>query len=199
MTFVVIVSFSVDLHVQAQQIDYREHDGSTVVLSSSDFEGRRMTYFDEEDIYGFVTTLLQASGMSCYEILEEWDPSDQFLDPSLLEAGILHSLPDDPKLLCDCINEVLLETQKRRFECTPWVSLIKPGSQVIVRGLDLIEEVCKGIHRHLQLSQFTLDHIVNKDINSSSWMDHQAEIEAIIIETADEILEEIIEETISKQ
>ena len=136
--------------------------------------------------------------MRCYGVLEEWDPSDQLLDPSLSEAIILRSLPDDPKLLCDCINEVLVKIQKRLFECHPWVSLIKPASQVILRGLDLIIEVCKGIHQHLQLSQFTLDQTVTKDINGSSWMDHQVEIEAIIIETADDILEEIIEETISK-
>lgn len=193
--YLLCVSFVVDLHMQPHQLDFQDNDDSAAGTNSSDVEGKQVTWFDEEEVvYGFVRTLLQPSGMSCYRILERWNLSHQLLNPSEFEeVGTMHGLSlDESKLLFDCIHEVLVDIREVLFGSTPWVSLIKPSSQVVPREVELIEEVCRSVYGHLQLSQFTLDHAV---IEGRSWMGNRLEIEGIVVEMADDFLEEMLEET----
>lgn len=196
-SFVFVVA--VDLLLQPRQINFQEHDDSESALTaSSNFEDEEVTCLEETDvIYSFIRTVLEASGMTCCGVLERRGACNQILSPSLLEeVGISCSLlPGDSELLFDCINEVLWEIHGKLFNLTSWVYLIKPGVQVILPGADLIEEVCKSIDRHIEPSQFPLDDIVTKDIESRSWVDFRCEIEAVIADIADKTLEEIIEET----
>ncbi|URD79977.1 hypothetical protein MUK42_02298 [Musa troglodytarum] len=69
----------------------------------------------------------------------------QLLEPSLFdEIGIFFCfLQDDPKLLFDCINEVLVEIQERFFKCTPWLSFIHQNVLPAPRGESLIREVSR--------------------------------------------------------
>ncbi|XP_020249821.1 uncharacterized protein LOC109827255 isoform X2 [Asparagus officinalis] len=178
------------LALQHQQIDFQDHIHSTIVLTAQDSEDQPSTCFDEKKaIFGYVTTLLQSSGTNHSQILETHSSSYQFLDSSVLEeVGTMFSLsPDDAMLLFDCTNEVLAEIKERLFCCTSWVHIIKPSSQVILRGPDFIQEVCKGIDRHLQLSE----------LEGRSWMDLWSEIEETVFEMADIILDEIIEENMA--
>lgn len=153
---------------------------------------------DEQARFDYVEVVLEASGLT-NEFSERWNLEDQLLEPSLFDAiGIFFCfLQDDPKLLFDCINEVLVEIQERFLKCTPWMSFIKQNILPVPRRESLIQEVSKGLESHLQiLVPNTLDQLVRKDLEGRSWMDLRFEAEKITSEICDIILNDLMKESV---
>ncbi|KAJ6841597.1 uncharacterized protein M6B38_305915 [Iris pallida] len=172
---------------QPEELYFEEYESSAVIQPLSDSEGALKNCLGTKDILVFVRKLLEASGLSFNKTMERWHLPDQLLDHSLFEE-VGTSLSDDLYLIFDCVNEVLAETQERLFGCTPWVSLNKPSTRAILRGGNLIEEVCKGIRRHLRETQFPS---ASDELEAENWTE-LFETEAIGFEMADAILNEMM-------
>ncbi|XP_039138012.1 uncharacterized protein LOC120275484 isoform X3 [Dioscorea cayenensis subsp. rotundata] len=152
------------------------------------------TSLDDKEIRdAFIKAVIEKSGLS-YDVI-----SSRLLDPSLLdEIEIMYiQLIDDPQLLFDCINEVLVEINQRYFSCSPWMSIVQHEVRPIPKGMKLIQEVCKGVEWHMKLQfPMTLDQLVGKDMDRRDWMDLRLETENTITEVGDNIVEFLMEETI---
>lgn len=141
---------------------------------------------------------MEASGL-IDEFPVKWDIEDQLLEPSLNEEiGIFFCfLQDDPKLLFDCINEVLLDIHKSFLKSILSLSYAKRNIPLGPQGEGLIQEVSKHLECHLQVpSPNTLDKVVKKDLNGRPWMDLRLEVLNTTSETSDIILDDIIEEIV---
>ncbi|KAH7690748.1 hypothetical protein IHE45_02G070500 [Dioscorea alata] len=189
-----------DLPIQPRQLQYEEHQNSSIVMISPDCGANLRTCLDDKEVRGdFIRTALKATGLCCDKIPERWHLSDQLFELSLLdEVGISYSqLTDDPQLLFDCINEVLVEIHERYFSCSAWLSLVRRDIRPVPKGANFIEEVCKGIEWHLK-PQFptTLDQLIGKDMESAGWMDIRVDHEHVFVQMADEILTYLMEEAI---
>lgn len=186
-----------------RQINFDEHNNLTVVVTSSVSEVNLRTFEDEKVAkFRYISTVLEASGLSCDRFLEQWYSSDQLLDPSLFdEVEASYGLtPDSAKLIFDCIDEVLVEIHEKISSSSPWMSFIKPYVRPIPVGGKFIQEVYEGIDRHHQLQvPQTLEQIVEKDMDARAWMDTRFEIEGTVIEMGDAILEDLMEETVRSQ
>ncbi|KAM0938839.1 hypothetical protein DsansV1_C22g0172291 [Dioscorea sansibarensis] len=152
------------------------------------------TSLDDKEIRdAFITAVIEKSGLN-YDVI-----SSRLLDPSLLdEIEIVYiQLIDDPQLLFDCINEVLVEINQRYFSCSPWMSIVQREVRPIPKGMKFIQEVCKGVEWHMK-PQFpmTLDQLVGRDMERAGWMDLRLETENTITEVGDNIVEYLMEETI---
>lgn len=152
------------------------------------------TSLDDKEIRdAFIKAVIEKSGLN-YDVI-----SSRLLDPSLLdEIEIVYiQLIDDPQLLFDCINEVLVEINQRYFSCSPWMSIVQREVRPIPKGMKFIQEVCKGVEWHMK-PQFpmTLDQLVGRDMERGGWMDLRLETENTITEVGDNIVEYLMEETI---
>lgn len=199
---VIHIIYAAKFPIGPLQIHFEECDNPSVVVTSSVSEVNLRTFEDEKVAnFKYVRAVLEASGLSSDQFLERWCFSEQLLDPSLFnEVELAHSLIlDNPKLIFDCISEVLLEIHERISSGSPWMSFIKPCVWPFPVGGKFIQEVYKGIDRHLQLQvPCTLEQTVEKDMNVGSWMNLWFEIESIVIEMGDAILEDLMEETVIK-
>lgn len=189
-----------ELPIQPQGLHFEEHDISSVVLTSSNSEVNRRFHLDDKEArFQYMKTVLEISGLSMDELLKRWNMNDQFLEPSLFdEVGTSYGqLQNNPKLLFDCMNEVLMEMQERFFRFSPWVSFIKPNVRPVPIGGDFIQEVSKGIDWHLRMQcPSTLDQIVRKDLDAGTWINLRFETEDIWIEIEDTLLDDLLEETV---
>ncbi|XP_017701977.2 uncharacterized protein LOC103722359 isoform X2 [Phoenix dactylifera] len=188
-----------ELPIQPQELHFEEHDISSVVLTSSNSEVNQRFHLDDKEArFEYIKTVLEISGLSMDELLKGWNLNDQFLEPSLFdEVGTSYGqLQNNPKLLFDCINEVLMEMQERFFRFNPWVSFIKPNVRPVPVDGDFIQEVSKGIDWHLCM-QFpsTVDQIVRKNLDSGTWINLRFETEDIWIEIEYTLLDDLLEET----
>uniref|UniRef100_A0A5B6ZKH6 DUF4378 domain-containing protein n=1 Tax=Davidia involucrata TaxID=16924 RepID=A0A5B6ZKH6_DAVIN len=156
---------------------------------------------DEESSFEYVEAVLLGSGLNWDEFLLRWLSSEQLLDSSLFDEVELFSNRSchDQKLLFDCTNEVLTEVCERYFGYSPWVSFVKQNIRPVPKGKNLIREVWEGVEWCLLLQPppRTLDQIVRKDMaKTGTWMDLRFDIESIGIEMGEDILEELMEDTI---
>ena len=192
--------FTAELTAEPRQLSFEEHGDSQLVLTSTVSEANlRTCTVDNKMKLKYVRTVLQASSLNLNKLSERWQLSDQLLDPFVFdEVEILYGqLIDDPKLLFDCVNEVLVEIRDRYLSCSPWLSSIKPNIQPTPRGENFVHEVCKGVDQYLQtVSPYTLDRVVRKDLEEKTWMNVMLETEGAVFEIGQEILEYIMEETI---
>ncbi|XP_042431924.1 uncharacterized protein LOC122018622 isoform X1 [Zingiber officinale] len=148
--------------------------------------------------FDYIEAVLEASGL-VDEFPMKWDIEDQLLEPSLYEEiGIFFCFPqDDPKLLFDCINEVLLDIHESFLKSISCLSYVKRNIQPGPQGEGLIQEVSKSLEWHLQVpSPNTLDTVVKKDLNGRPWMDLRLEVLNITSETTSDIILGIIEEIV---
>ncbi|KAF6175102.1 hypothetical protein GIB67_022783 [Kingdonia uniflora] len=181
-----------EMGIQPLHIDFDENDSSCMVVSTSNQEDYLRTCIDEEHLYSeYVRALLKASNIRSL---------DHPLDPSLFDE--VDVLPDQlgsrQKLLFDCVNEVLAELYDRYFGCSPWIAYVNPNIRPPPVGETLMHEVWETIVCHLpsQLQPRTLDDIVGKDMEKSRmWMDLRFDTEDYGVVIADEIVEELMEDT----
>ncbi|KAA8516055.1 hypothetical protein F0562_019234 [Nyssa sinensis] len=156
---------------------------------------------DEESSFEYVEAVLLGSGLNWDEFLLRWLSSEQLLDPSLFDEVELFSNRSchDQQLLFDCTNEVLKEVCEHYFGYSPWVSFVKQNIRPVPKGKNLIREVWEGVEWHLlqQPPPRTLDQIVRKDMEKTGkWMDLRLDAENIAFEMGEDILEDLMEDTI---
>ena len=192
--------FTAELTAVPRQLSFEEHGDSQLDLTSTVSEANPRTCTDDKETkLKYVRTVLQASGLNLNKLSVRWQLSDQLLDPFVFdEVEILFSqLIDDPKLLFDCINEILVEIRDRYLSCSPWMLSIKSSIRPTPTGENFVHEVCKGVDRHLQtVSPYTLDRAVRKELEEGTWMNVMLETEGAVFDIGEEILEYIMEETI---
>ncbi|KAB2608641.1 hypothetical protein D8674_011809 [Pyrus ussuriensis x Pyrus communis] len=157
---------------------------------------------EHQVISEYVRAVLQASSLNWDELSLMWHSSDQLLDPFLFDAVKLqaYQFSDDCMLLFDCINEVLVEVYHTQLPYSPWVSFIKPiASRQLSIEKTVIHEVMKSVDWYLlpHSSPRKLQKIVEKDITSSgTWLDLRNDSEEVVFEMVEDVLEELIMETI---
>ncbi|RWW89974.1 hypothetical protein BHE74_00000931 [Ensete ventricosum] len=180
-------------------VNYEDHESYSKVTASPDVnDSFRDRLQDFQARFDYVKILLEASDLTT-EFSERWNMAAQLLEPSLFdEIGIFFFfLQDDPKLLFDCINEVLVEIKERFSKCTPWLSFIQQNVLPAPRGESLIQGVSKGLERHLHIQlPNTLDQGIRKDLEGRSWMDLRFKTENITNEVCETILDDLMEETV---
>ncbi|URE30103.1 hypothetical protein MUK42_19670 [Musa troglodytarum] len=173
-----------DIQAQHCQVTHEDSDNYSRIMASPDVGySLRDHLHDKRARFDYVKKVLEASGLT-NEFSERRDTADQLLDPSLFdEIGIFFwFLQDDPKLLFDCMNEVLVETQER-------LSLIQPNLLPTPSMESLIQEVSNGLERHLHIQlPNTLDQAVRMDLRFES--------ENIAILMCESFLDDIMEETV---
>ncbi|KAL0907643.1 hypothetical protein M5K25_022063 [Dendrobium thyrsiflorum] len=175
-----------------QPIHLNFHEDSTVVINTSDclVDHQRTCSYDMEIMTKYVRNMLESYSFDSEMSPERWPSSELLLHPSHLGEikSLQSSYPEDPKLLLDCVNEVLLEIKERRFQICPWVPILKDF---------IIQEVCKAIKRFLSSQvQYTINEIIMKDMGSAMWMEHRLEMECISAEMGWNIFEGLMDETI---
>jgi Domain of unknown function (DUF4378) len=118
-----------------------------------------------------------------------WYREEELLEPSFFDQLKLSSnQEDDSRLLFDCICEVLTEMQHRYFRFP---------QQVHVRRRNLLHEVCNGVSWHLPNKYpFLLDHLIRSDMDRGNWCDLRKETEGIVAEIWDELIDDLLEETV---
>lgn len=156
---------------------------------------------ENELIYDYIKSVLQASGMTRDQLFMKCLSSDKILDPSLFDQVEFQSnqLCHDQMLLYDCINEVLMEVCWDYFGVSPCVSFVNPSIRPTPNMQKVILMVWEGVCWHLlPLPQpRTLDKIVRKDMEKNGgWMDLRFEAETVGFEMGEAILEELMEDTI---
>ncbi|GMH22468.1 hypothetical protein Nepgr_024311 [Nepenthes gracilis] len=157
------------------------------------------TCVDEKKlIFDFVKAVVQISGLTWDELFQRFLLSDHILDPSLFnEVEFLQDqLCDDPRLLFDLIDEVLLEICWHNFGC--FLLLEKPFVLPVLKGKDVFVELWDVFDWYLQLpGPHTLDKVLAKDnLKSQAWMNLQIDRQNIGIAMEEAILEELMEDTI---
>ncbi|XP_074569069.1 uncharacterized protein LOC141825587 [Curcuma longa] len=186
-----------NIQVQHQQAVLEDNNSGRIIASPDVKEDLIDCHQDCQARLDYITAVLEASGLYD-EFPTKWDIEDRLLEPSLYEEiGIYFCfLQDDPKLLFDCINEVLLDIHEsflKSIMCLSYKRNIPPGPQ----GEGLIQEVSKSLDWHLQVpSPNTLDKVVKKDLNGQPWLDLRLVLLNTTSETSDIILDDIIEEIV---
>ncbi|TXG50524.1 hypothetical protein EZV62_023048 [Acer yangbiense] len=159
---------------------------------------------EHEPLSKYVRELLQVSGINWDELsIKYYSSPEQLLESSLfdqVEALPDQSCADDPKLLFDYVNEVLLEVYHCHFSCSPWSSLVKTKLQPILSLKDVHYEIMKCVNWDFlsqQRPSLTLQQLVEKDLaKSGTWMDILGiDTERAISELVDSVLEKLTLET----
>lgn len=163
----------------------------------------REKYRIEENklICDYIEAVLRASELTRDQLLMKCLSSDKMLDPSLFDQVELspNRLCRDPKLLYDCINEILMEVCRDYFGASPFVSFVSPIIKPTPNMKTVISMVSEGVCWYL-LSvppPHTLDKIVRKDMEKrGGWMDLRFGAETVGSEIGDAILADLMEDTI---
>ncbi|KAM1140720.1 hypothetical protein EV1_040371 [Malus domestica] len=155
----------------------------------------------KELMFDFVKAVMQASSFNWDDFCMKWLSSDQLIEPSLCDEVEFfpNQLCYEPKLLLDCINEVLLEFCGRYCGYFPRVSSAKPSIRPIPDMKTAIDEVWIEVYWHLHPLPLprTLDQIVTKDMSrTGTWMDLQFDADIIGVDMGEAILQELMEDAI---
>ncbi|KAK2650291.1 hypothetical protein Ddye_017780 [Dipteronia dyeriana] len=186
-----------EISMQPLRIKFEEHEPSTedqIIQVKSSME-------DKESIYKYVKAVLQASGLNWDELCIKLLSTDELIDPSFSDE--VEFVPSkfcyEQKLLFDCINEALMEICGHYFGCSPWVSFAKPYIRPVPNMENVLGEVWEGVSWHLLPLPIspTLDQTVRKDMaKSGTWMDLRYDTDTIAIEMGDDILDDLMEDTV---
>ncbi|KAL5143811.1 Protein TRM32 [Glycine soja] len=187
----------VKLPVQARQIQFEEHDCSP----PEQFDRGKYCFEESELIYDYIKAVLHASGLTTDQLLMKCLSSDKILDPSLFDQVEYFSnlLCHDQKLLFDSINEVLMEICQHYFGASPWVSFVNPSTRLTPSMKRVTLKVWEGVCWHILPlpPPRTLEQIVRKDMaRRGTWMDLGLDAETIGFEMGEDILGELMEDTI---
>nr|GME17507.1 protein TRM32-like [Ipomoea batatas] len=163
--------------------------------------------------FDYVKDVLELSGFSGIELLENWQAAQLPLNPSLFEEveGCLLAQPDctgneaggtcDHLLLFDLINHVLLEMYERSFSYWPHPLTCYSRIRRMPVGYRVLEEVWASInwllswfHEH-QLS--VIDDAVSHDLSrGNNWMNLQFDAECAGLELEELILDDLLDELV---
>ncbi|KAE8703009.1 putative Polyamine-modulated factor 1-binding protein 1 [Hibiscus syriacus] len=191
-----IRSISGETSIQPLRIRFEEHG------SSANLSRRFKTCMDDkESILEHVKAVLQASSFDWDELYIRSLSSDQLLDPLLLDEVeyLPNQLCHDKKLFFDCINEVLVEVCGYYFG-SPGVSFVKTNIRPLPNMKNTIEEIWNRVYWHVLPMPLprSLDQVVRKDLaKTGTWMDLQLDADFISVEIGEDILDDLVEDTIT--
>ncbi|KAE8712258.1 putative Polyamine-modulated factor 1-binding protein 1 [Hibiscus syriacus] len=191
-----IRSISGETSLQPLRIRFEEHG------SSANHSSRFKTCMDDkESVFEHVKAVLQASSFDWDELYIRSLSSDQLLDPLLLDEVeyLPNQLCHDKKLLLDCINEVLVEVCGYYFG-SPGVSFVKTNIRHLPNMKNTIEEIWQRVYWHVLPMPLprSLDQVVRKDLSKTgTWMDLRLDADFISVELAEDILDDLVEDTIT--
>lgn len=145
--------------------------------------------FMEDHQFGdkYVREVVQAYGLN---------PDDLLADRQSPAAECCN----DPKLLFDCVKEVVAEVYNHHFIHLPFVSYIKPKIQPFpLMDRDIVRKIMEGVNRLLRPHLSRQNHL-QRDLNKSpEWLDIRPDIEDIVTAIVEASVEALIEETILDQ
>ncbi|KAJ4777762.1 Phosphatidylinositol N-acetyglucosaminlytransferase subunit P-like protein [Rhynchospora pubera] len=165
-----------------------DHDKVHEILSPS-WSNQISVLEDASARTEFIESVLESSGLCQEENLEIWYLEEELLEPSFFNhLDISSNQEDDSRFLFDCICEVLTEIQHRYFRFS---------QQSHVRRRNLLPEVCQGVSWHLRNKHpYLLDHLIRSDLDHGKWCDLREETEGIVAEIWDELIDDLLEETV---
>ncbi|KAL4271702.1 hypothetical protein GQ457_13G029330 [Hibiscus cannabinus] len=191
-----IRSISGETSIQPLRIRFEEHG------SSANHSGCFKTCMDDkESILEHIKAVLQASSFYWDELYIRSLSSDQLLDPLLIDEVeyLPNQLCHDKKLLFDCINEVLVEVCGYYFG-SPGLSFVQTNIRPLPNTENTVEEIWKRVYWHVLPMPLprTLDQVVRKDLaKTGTWMDLRLDADFISVEIGEEILKDLVEDTIT--
>lgn len=150
---------------------------------------------EKESVFECVQLLIQSSGCNLDEFYSRWLSSNLLLDPSLVNEIQFFFNQHCSYLLFDCINEVLVEICENYFGC----SFVKSGIRPLPNLKSAILEISEVVHWHLLHLPLprSIDQIVRKDMaRTETWMDLRFDMEAIGFNLGEDILVDLLEDTI---
>ncbi|XP_039016478.1 uncharacterized protein LOC120147092 [Hibiscus syriacus] len=183
--------------MQPLRIRFEEHNS----LATDQSNRIKACMDDKESIFENIKVLLVASSFNWDELYIRSFSSDVLIDPLLLDEVeyLPNQLFPDQTLLFDCINEVLVEFCRHYFD-SPGISFVKPKICPLPDMNNTIQEVMKGVYRHLLPMSVpcTLDLIIRKDLaKSGTRMDLQLDTGCIGLEIGEAIFEDLVGDTIT--
>nr|XP_004300797.2 PREDICTED: uncharacterized protein LOC101311098 isoform X1 [Fragaria vesca subsp. vesca] len=178
-----------------------EHHSAPLMRSPADPDTSSSSLNEHELISKYIQAVLQAASLDWDEISMMCDSTDQLLDPFLfdtvkLQANQLHC---DCMLLFDCIDEVLVDVYRSDLRYFPWLSFIKPNVRQLPIEETVISKVMKYVewHNSLHPTPRTMQQVVEMDMaRSGTWIDIRKDAEDVIFQMVEDVLEELIIETI---
>ncbi|KAK4422599.1 hypothetical protein Salat_1842400 [Sesamum alatum] len=156
---------------------------------------------EQDHVSCYVHFVLQASRLTWDQLSEIQPLSEELLNPSLYDE-IDFQPPDahfDPKLLFDHINEVLLQIHRSHLCSPPLLSFLKPRISSVPLEEVVLDQIMKEAEFYLLpwTEETTLDELVVKDVaDSRMWLDVRIETEQIMIHISEEVVEELILDTL---
>ncbi|XP_050378697.1 uncharacterized protein LOC126796001 isoform X2 [Argentina anserina] len=178
-----------------------EHHSAPLVRSPTDPDCSTTYLNDHELISEYIQAVLQAANLDWEGVSMMCDSTDQLLDPILFDTVKLQAnqLYGDSMLLFDCIDEVLVDVYHSDIRYPSWLSFLEPNVRQLPIEKTVIHKVMKYVDRHLSLhpSPRTLKQVVEMDIaRSGTWIDIRKDAEDIVFQMVDDVLEDLIIETI---
>ncbi|MFS7914113.1 hypothetical protein Hanom_Chr02g00149581 [Helianthus anomalus] len=162
---------SVEHHMQPRRLDFEERSSQT----SSPARKRGVSLFteDREFISSYVKELYRASQSN-------WE--------FFLATDYAFESPCDIKVLHDCVKEVLISLHSR-------MTLFSSRARPFSLEKDVINKVIDQVdwHNGQPAGPRTLDQLIRKDMaKRGSWLDTLSDRNDIVVEAADEILQELV-------
>ncbi|KAG9158740.1 hypothetical protein Leryth_013645 [Lithospermum erythrorhizon] len=155
---------------------------------------------EDEAIREYVRAVLQAAGFNWNNYFQSRPTHDEILNISFPYGDILLEIKmdNDPQLLVDFVNDVLLEIYQQHFGCNIWTSsYIKPNTRSHLLEQHFINQVVEEVKGAMfpDLLHPTLDQLVGTDIgkSSSSWLDIRVDVEDLVNTITEDILQESID------
>lgn len=172
-------------------------------MSQEDPKSNRDVCMDvEESLHLYVRAVMEASELSFDDIYQK-GPSTQDVLYTCIADRMGSSCPAESytelQLLFDCIHEVLLGLHECYFGCPPWLWFLRQRTRPVPPEKDVVGEVVKEVNFYLlpKVEQPTLDQLAGKDLTkSSSWLDLCLDTEEILLQIAEDVLQDSIEDTI---
>ncbi|KAI5421783.1 uncharacterized protein LOC127075957 [Lathyrus oleraceus] len=186
-----------EVSIRPLHVQFEEQDSSLV----NQIKREKYCIEENELICDYIEAVLRASELTRDQLLMKCLSSDKMLDPSLFDQVELspNRLCRDPKLLYDCINEILMEVCHDYFGASPFVSFVSPIIKPTPNMKTVISMVSEGVCWYLRSvpPPHTLDKIVRKDMEKrGGWMDLRFGAETVGSEIGDAILADLMEDTI---
>ncbi|XP_011072783.1 uncharacterized protein LOC105157938 isoform X1 [Sesamum indicum] len=156
---------------------------------------------EQDHVSCYVHFVLQASCLTWDQLSEIQPLSEELLNPSLYDEIDFHPSDAhfDPKLLFDHINEVLVQIHRSLLCSPPLLSFRKPRITSLPLEEVVLDQIMKEAEFYLLpwTEETTLEEHIAKDIaDSKTWLDVRIETEHIMIHISEEVVEELITDTL---
>ncbi|KAL0371788.1 UNVERIFIED_CONTAM: hypothetical protein Scaly_0860400 [Sesamum calycinum] len=186
--------------LKPRRLDFEECSFQTS-LQELPISTANTSFIEQDHVSRYVHFVLQASCLTWDQLSEIQPLSEELLNPSLYEEIDFHpsNAHFDPKLLFDHINEVLIQIHRFLLCSPPLLSFLKPRITSMPLEEVVLDQIMKEAEFYLLpwTEETTLDELIGKDIaDSRTWLDVRIETEHIMIHISEEVMEELILDTL---